>query len=88
MSTFHFQTHISDTGMITIPPLPPDLYGEDVVVKIDIGNKPKRKSFLDEICGGWDEDERSTEAIIRDIYESRTIGQERRTIGQEGEEPL
>ena len=77
MTSFHFQTHVSDNGMITIPPLPADFYGEEVVVKIDVDDKPKRKSLLDDICGGWDADERSTEEIIRDIYESRTIGRER-----------
>ena len=76
MITFHVQTHVSDGGMITLPPLPEVFYGEDVSVKIDVNDQPKRKSRLDEICGGWADDERSTEEIIRDIYESRTIGRE------------
>jgi NAD dependent epimerase/dehydratase family enzyme len=71
MTTFHFQTHVSDSGVITLPPLPLDFYGEDVVVNIDMDDQPKRKSFLDEICGGWEDDERATEEIIREIYESR-----------------
>ena len=77
MTTFHFLTYVSNGGMITIPPLPETFYGENVIVKVDMNDQPKRKSRLDEICGGWADDERSTEEIIRDIYESRTIGRER-----------
>ena len=77
MTTFHFQTHVSDSGVVTLPPLPETFYGENISVKVDVSNQPKRKSLLDEICGGWADDERSTEEIIREIYESRTIGRER-----------
>ena len=34
----------------------------------------ERKRVFEELCKPWREDERSTEEIIRDIYESRTIG--------------
>jgi hypothetical protein len=59
---------------MTLPPLPETFYGENVTVKIDVNELPKRKSRLDEICDGWKDDERSTEEIIRDIYEARTAG--------------
>ena len=122
MTTFHFQTHVSESGVITLPPLPATFYGEDVTVNVDVRLKPKREISLDELCGAWGNeedrddvdrmvaaihegriigqekdkqstqerkrafeelcdawcaDERSTEEIIRDIYESRTIGRER-----------
>jgi len=77
MTTFHFQTHVSDSGVITLPPLPETFYGENVTVKVDVDDLQNRQSRLDAICGGWKDDERTTEEIIRDIYESRTIGRER-----------
>ena len=77
MTTFHFQTQVSDSGVMALPPLPATFYGENVSVKVDVSDQPKRRSRLDEICGGWMDDERSTEEIIRDIYESRTFGRER-----------
>ena len=76
MTTFHFQTHVSDGGVMTLPPLPETFYGEDVIVKIDKNPKQQCDSFLDIICGGWNDDSRTTEEIIREIYESRTIGRE------------
>jgi hypothetical protein len=45
-----------------------------------VEDMPNRNSRLDEICGGWRDDERTTEEIIRDIYESRTIGREREPL--------
>ena len=80
MTTFHFQTHVSDSGVITLPPLPETFFGENVTVKVDVADMSNRNSRLDEICGGWKDDERSTEEIIRDIYESRTIGREREPL--------
>jgi hypothetical protein len=77
MTTFQFQTHVSESGAMTLPSLPETFYGEHVSVKVDVSDQPKRRSRLDEICGGWMDDERSTEEIIRDIYESRTMGRER-----------
>ena len=76
MTTFHFQTHVPSSGMLTLPQLPETFRGENVTVKIDRNSKPKREISLDEICGGWDDDPRTTEEIIRDIYESRTMGRE------------
>lgn len=38
---------------------------------------PKKEISLSEICGGWADDERTTEEIIKEIYESRTFGRER-----------
>jgi hypothetical protein len=77
MTVFHFQTHVSDGGVITLPPSARNLYGKNVVVNVDIDDKPKRKNSFEELCDAWCADERSTEEIIRDIYESRTIGRER-----------
>jgi len=77
MTTFHFQTHVPSSGMITIPLLPETFHGEDVTVKIDRNAKPKREISLDELCGAWSDDSRTTEEIIREIYESRSIGRER-----------
>jgi len=34
MTTFHFQTHVSDSGVITLPPQAEKLYGKTVVVNI------------------------------------------------------
>jgi hypothetical protein len=80
MTTFHFQTHVSDSGVITLPLDAKEFYGETVSVNVDRSVKPKREVSLDEICGGWRNDERSTEEIIREIYESRTIGREREPL--------
>ena len=76
MTTFHFQTHVSDNGMIALPLMPETFHGEDVTVRIDINAKQQCDSFLDIICGGWNDDSRTTEEIIREIYESRTVGRE------------
>jgi len=35
MTTFHFQTHVSDGGVITLPPQAKKLYGKIVVVNVD-----------------------------------------------------
>jgi hypothetical protein len=80
MTSFYFQTHVSDSGVITLPLDARDFYGEIVSVNVDRNAKPKREISLDEICGGWRNDERTTEEIIRDIYESRTIGREREPL--------
>ena len=80
MTTFHFQTHVPSSGVITLPPLPNSFRNEDITVNIDVSPKSKREIALDEICGaGWTDDERSTEEIIREIYEARTVGRERET---------
>ena len=77
MTTFHFQTHVSDSGGITLPPQAENLYGKIVVVNVDLPSEQKSKRAFEELCDAWCSDERSTEEIIRDIYESRTIGRER-----------
>jgi len=79
MTTFHFQTHVPSSGVITLP-LPDSFRDENISVQVDVTPKPKRESFLDEICGGWADDERTTEEIIREIYEARTIGREREPL--------
>ena len=77
MTTFHFQTHVSDSGVIILPPQAENLYGKIVEVNLDLPSKQKTKCSFEELCDAWCADERSTEEIIRDIYESRTIGRER-----------
>ena len=77
MTTFYFQTHVSDNGVITLPPQAEKLYGKVVVVNLDLPSEQKTKRSFEELCDAWCADERSTEEIIRDIYESRTIGRER-----------
>jgi len=39
MTTFHFQTYVSDGGVLALPPLPEVFYGENVVVKVDVKNQ-------------------------------------------------
>ena len=85
LSTIHFQAHVSDVGEITLPPLPEIFFGENIIVKIDKQEKEKqsaqeRKRAFDELCKAWREDERSTEEILRDIYESRTGSREREPL--------
>ena len=36
MTAFHFQTHVSDSGMIALPPLPEVFYGENVTVQVAV----------------------------------------------------
>ena len=36
MKTFNFQTHVSDSGVITLPPDAENLYGKNVTVKVDV----------------------------------------------------
>ena len=42
MTTFHFQTHVPSSGVITIPLLPETFHGEDVTVRIDINAKNRK----------------------------------------------
>jgi len=35
MTTFHFQTHVSESGVIMLPPQAKKLYGKTVVVNVD-----------------------------------------------------
>jgi len=42
MTTFHFQTHVPSSGMVTIPLLPETFHGEDVTVKIDVNVKNRK----------------------------------------------
>jgi hypothetical protein len=80
MTTFQFQTHVSDSGVIMLPMSAQTLYGKDVVLNIGVDGGQSATKF-EELCDVWCADERSTEEIIRDIYESRTLGREReRTI--------
>ena len=39
MTTFHFQTLVSDSGVITLPPDARNLYGKNVIVNVDADDK-------------------------------------------------
>ena len=45
MTTFQFQTHVSDSGVITLPMSAQDLYGKDVMLNIGVDDG-KRTSGL------------------------------------------
>jgi len=82
MTTFHFQTHVSDSGMITLPALPETLHGANVTVKIDQNVKPKRELRSDRICGAWGEkeDREDIDRIVAAIHEGRLLGTERKPL--------
>jgi hypothetical protein len=83
MTTLHFQTHVSESGVITLP-LPDSFRGGDISVRVDVRPKAKSEISLDELCGaGWVDDERSTDEIIREIYEARTDTQEQKRVFEE-----
>jgi hypothetical protein len=77
-TTFDYiETHVSDNGMVMLPPYVKSLYGHDVVMSIRLNCEQKPKRSFEELCDAWCADPRSTEEIIRDIYDSRTNGRER-----------
>ena len=78
MTTFHFQTHVSESGVITLPPDARNLYGKDVVVNVDLPSKPKPKRSLRELCGIWDneEDREDIDRMVAAIHEGRLLGRE------------
>jgi len=82
VTNFHFQTHVSDCGVITLPPDAMNFYGKKVVVNVDVDvdDNPQRNISFEELCDAWCADERSAEEVIRDIYESRTVGREREPL--------
>ena len=80
IASFHFQAHVSDCGVIALPPDATNLYGKNVVVNVDIDENSKRNISFEELCDAWCADERSAKEVIRDIYESRTIGRERESL--------
>ena len=82
MTTFHFQTHVSDSGVITLPPDVMDLYGKDVVVNVDLPSKPKPKRSIKELCGIWDneEDREDVARMVAAIHEGRLLGTEREQL--------
>ena len=48
LTTLHFQTHVSDSGVITLPPLPDSFRGEDIAVKINVGREREPLSETEE----------------------------------------
>lgn len=57
MTIFHFQTHVSDSGVITLPPHAENLYGKDVVLNIGLSSEPKPERSFEELCGVWGNEE-------------------------------
>jgi len=78
MTTMHFQTHVSDGGMLALPPLPETFYGENVTVKVDVNDLPCRRS-AEELCGVWgnEEDRTDVNRMVAAIHENCTIGREK-----------
>ena len=69
MTTFHFQTHVSESGVITLPPDARNLYGKDVVVNVDLPSKPKLKRSFEEFCTSYDQIRISTKGWTFDREE-------------------
>ena len=90
MTTFHFQTHVSESGVITLPPDARNLYGKDVVVNVDLPSKPKLKRSLRELCGIWDneEDREDIDRMVAAIHEGRLLGTEREGLFEEKSDQL
>jgi hypothetical protein len=76
-----FQTHVSDSGVITLPPLPETFYGENVTVKVDVKEQRHRRSF-EELCGVWgnEEDCEDVDRMVAAIHEGRLLGTEREPL--------
>ena len=81
MTIFQFQTHVSDSGVITLPPLPETFCGENVTVKIDVKGSSTRRSF-EELCGVWgnEEDREDVDKMVAAIHEGRLLGTEREQL--------
>ena len=82
MTTFHFQTHVSDSGVITLPPQAENLYGKIVVVNLDVPSEQKTKRSFEELCGVWgnEEDREDIDRMVEAIHESRLLGTERESL--------
>jgi len=60
LTTLHFQTHVSDSGVITFP-LPDSFRGENVTMKVDAPSDRIPKRSFEELCGVWgNEEDRET----------------------------
>ena len=81
MTIFQFQTHVSDSGVITLPPLPNTFYGENVTVKVNVKGSSPRRSF-EELCGVWgnEEDREDVDQMVAAIHEGRLLGTEREQL--------
>ena len=87
MTTFRFQTHVSESGVMALPPLPETFYGENISVKIDVSDQlqradvPPRRSF-EELCGVWghEEDREDVDRMVAAIHESRLLNTEREQL--------
>ena len=81
MTTFHFQTHVSESGVMTLPPLPETFYGENVTVNVNVKAPPHKRSF-EELCGVWgsEEDRDDVDRMVAAIHESRLLGTKREPL--------
>ena len=81
MTTFHFQTHVSENGVMTLPPLPETFYGENVTVNVNMKTPPHKRSF-EELCGVWgnEEDCDDVDRMVAAIHESRLLGTKREPL--------
>ena len=82
MTTFHFQTHVSDGGVITLPLQAENLYGKVVVVNVDLPSEQRAKRSFEELCGAWgnEEDREDIDRMVAAIYESRSLRTEREPL--------
>ena len=80
MTTLHFQTHVSDSGVIT---LPPDAFrGENVTVKVDVPSDRIPKRSFEELYSVWgnEDDREDVERMVAAIHEGRLLETEREAL--------
>jgi hypothetical protein len=65
MTTFNFQTHVSESGVITLPPQAKTFYGKTVVVNVD-------QSFEDDWQTPSDEQLEKMYTMCRGVLEGMT----------------
>jgi hypothetical protein len=82
MTTFYFQTHVSNNGVITLPPHAENFYGKDVVMNVDLPSKQMPKRSFEELCGVWDKKEEweDVDRMVAAIHENRLQGTEREAL--------
>jgi len=81
MTTLHFQTHVSDSGVITLP-LPDAFRGENVTVKVDVPSDRIPKRSFEELCGVWsnEEDREDVDRMVAAIHEGRLLETKRESL--------
>ena len=80
-TTLHFQTHVSDSGEITLP-LPDSFRGEDITVKVDVSSERTPKRSFEELCGVWgnEEDRADIDRMVAAIHEGRLLETKRESL--------